>query len=170
LFERFLPDVKRTQRIAAAINPADILSRTGDAARGRALLLETAGVQCKNCHRLEQSGAELGPNLSESVKKLSRAQLLESILQPSKSIDPKYMAYVVETSDGRVVNGLLAEKTDTEVVLKDATNKPVRIPVADVELLAPQSVSLMPELLLKDMTAQQVADMLAYLESLKAGQ
>jgi uncharacterized repeat protein (TIGR03806 family) len=168
LFERFLPDDKRTQRIAAAINPAEILSRAGDAARGRKLLLETAGVQCKNCHRLEQSGTELGPNLSESVKKLSRGQLLESILQPSKSIDPKYMAYVVETSDGRVVNGLLAERNDTEIVLKDAANKPVRIPAAEVELLAPQPISLMPELLLKDMSAQQIADMLAYLESLNS--
>lgn len=167
LFERFLPDNQRTPRIAAVINPRDILARNGDAPRGRKLMLETAGVQCKNCHRLENAGNELGPDLSQSVKKLSKEQLLESILQPSKSIDPKYTAYVVETSDGRVLNGLLTEKTDEEVVLKDASNKQVRIAVSDVELLAPQSISLMPELLLRDMSAQQVADMLAYLESLK---
>jgi uncharacterized repeat protein (TIGR03806 family) len=168
LFERFLPDDQRTPRIAVVINPREVLALRGDASRGRTLVLETAGMQCKNCHRLENAGNELGPDLSQSVKKLTKAQLLESILQPSKSIDPKYTAYVVETTDGRVLNGLMAEKTDEVVVLKDASNKQVRVAMVDVELLAPQSVSLMPELLLRDLTAQQVADMLAYLERLKA--
>ena len=93
--------------------------------------------------------------------------MLESILEPSKLIDPKYVTYLVETKDGRVLSGLLAGRDEKEVVLKDAQNKVLRLPVSDVEQLVTQQQSLMPELLLRDMTAQQVADLLEYLGSLK---
>ena len=59
------------------------------------------------------------------------------------------------------------KKTASEVVLKDNQNKLIRIPANQIEQLVPQRKSLMPELLLRDMTAQQVADLLAYLSSLK---
>ena len=77
------------------------------------------------------------------------------------------MTYLVETTQGSLISGLLVSRTDKEVVLKDAQNKELRIPAEDVELIAPQQKSLMPELLVRDMTAQQVADLLALLHSLK---
>jgi putative heme-binding domain-containing protein len=109
----------------------------------------------------------LGPDLSQIGKKYSRAQLLESILEPSKQIDPKYVTYLVETANGRVVSGLLIEKTDKEVLLKDAQNKEIRIAAGEIELLVPAQKSLMPELLLRDMTAEQVADLIEFLGSLR---
>ena len=92
---------------------------------------------------------------------------MESILEPSKTIDPQFVSHLVETTQGEVLTGLLAERTDEEVVLRQADNKEVRIPVADIERQAPQQKSLMPELLLRDMTAEQVADMLEYLAGLQ---
>jgi hypothetical protein len=59
------------------------------------------------------------------------------------------------------------EQTDEQVVLQDAKNKRQTIPASEVELLVRQRKSLMPELLLRDMTRQEVADLLAYLSSLK---
>jgi putative heme-binding domain-containing protein len=167
LFERFLPDSERQQRLIGAVQPAEILALHGDPERGRRLMIETTGVQCKNCHRLAETGVALGPDLSAVGKKYNRQQLLESILQPSKTIDPKFVAYVVETEDGRVHTGLLAEKSDSHIVIKDARNTPIRIANDEIELLAPQPVSMMPELLLREMSAQEVADLLAYLEGLK---
>lgn len=93
--------------------------------------------------------------------------MLESILEPSKLIEPKYVTHLVETDDGRIVTGLLLSKDDNEVVLKDAQDKVSRIPTKQIEQLVPQRQSLMPDLLFRDMTAQQVADLLAYLGSLK---
>jgi uncharacterized repeat protein (TIGR03806 family) len=167
LFERFVPEEQRVRRLGNTIKPAEILSLAGDAARGRALFTATAGVQCKNCHKAQGVGTELGPDLSAIGKKLNRAQLLESMLEPSRAVDPKYVTYLVETSQGLVYTGLLMEKTEQELLLKDAQNKPVRIPASDVELLAPQAQSLMPELLLRDMTAQEVADLLEFLLELR---
>ena len=69
--------------------------------------------------------------------------------------------------DGQVHTGLLAEKTATEIVLRNVGDKEVRIPAARVEKLAAQKTSIMPEQLLRDLTAEQAADLLEFLASLK---
>ena len=66
-----------------------------------------------------------------------------------------------------LATGLLVKKDANEVILKDAQNREIRIPAEQIEQLVPQRQSMMPELLLRDMTAQQVADLLAYLSALK---
>ena len=167
LFERFLPAEKRIKRLGSVVRSEQILSLPGDPVRGRQVFFETSGVSCKNCHRIQKDGKEVGPDLTMIGKKLTRAQLLESILEPSKLIEPKYVTYLAETDDGRILTGLLLSKDDDEVVLKDAQDKVSRIPTKKIEQLVPQRQSLMPNLLFRDMTAQQVADLLAYLSSLK---
>lgn len=167
LFERFLPAEKRIKRLGSVVRTEQILALSGDSARGRKLFLETANISCKNCHRIQKEGKEVGPELTTIGKKLTRAQLLESILEPSKLIDPKYVTHLAETDDGRILTGLLMSKDDNEVVLKDAQDKVTRIPTKQIEQLVPQRQSLMPDLLFRDMTAQQVADLLEYLGSLK---
>ena len=167
LFERFLPEEQRTKRLGAVVDAARILALPGSISRGKKIFFEAAGVQCRKCHKIGKEGTEVGPDLSEIGKKYGRAELLETILEPSKKIEPKYLTYVVETSEGSIHTGLLVTKTEDEVVLKNAENKLIRLQADDVELLVPQQKSMMPELLLKDMTAEQVADLTAFLVSLK---
>jgi uncharacterized repeat protein (TIGR03806 family) len=167
LFERFLPEEQRTRRLGAAIDPAEILSLGSDIEAGRKIFFEAEGVRCRNCHQIRGQGTSLGPDLSEIGKQNTAAQLLEAMLEPSKKIDPKYLVYVVETEAGRIHTGLLVEKGALEVVLKDEKNALIRIPAGEVARLAPQQKSLMPELLLRDMTAREAADLTAFLHSLK---
>ena len=167
LFEQFLPLEQRVRRLGAVVHPEQILSLAGDAARGRKLFLETAGVTCVNCHRIHRDGKEIGPELTTIGKKLTRAQLLESILDPSKAIDPKYVTGLAETDDGRVLTGILMEKTEQYISLKDVRAEISRIAMPSIEQLVPQQQSLMPDLLAQDLTAQQLADLLEYLSSLK---
>jgi putative heme-binding domain-containing protein len=167
LFEKFLPEEKRVKRLGSAVRPEQILRLAGEAARGRRVFFDTEGVQCKNCHRIQNTGREVGPDLDAIGKKSTPARLLESILEPSKIIDPKYVTYVVETKSGKLFTGLLLKKDAAEVVLKDAEDKQVRVPAGEVERLVGQQASLMPELQVRDLTAQQVADLIAYLGSLK---
>ncbi|MEO2029066.1 MAG: PQQ-dependent sugar dehydrogenase [Fuerstiella sp.] len=167
LFERFLPPEDRIKRLGSVVQANQILSVEGDSARGKQVFFNTSGVSCRNCHRIQKDGKEVGPDLTTIGKKLTPVQLLENILQPSKRIDPKYVTYLVETTNGRLFTGLLVEKTDEAVVLKDAQDKSRRIPLDMIEQLVPQRQSLMPDLLVRDMTAQQVADLVAYLSSLK---
>jgi putative heme-binding domain-containing protein len=167
LFERFIPDEERVKRLGTVIRPDQLLSLKGDVARGRELFFKSAATQCVNCHRVAGTGSTLGPDLSEIGKKYTRAQLLESILEPSKFVDPKYVTYLLETTGGQTYTGLLAEKTDAEVVLRDAADKQIRVPKEKVALLEPQKKSLMPEQLLRDLTAEQAADLIEFLASLK---
>ena len=167
LFERFLSPENRVKRLGSVVQPEQILSLAGDPQRGRQIYFETSGVSCKNCHRIDKDGKEVGPELTTIGKKLTPVQLLESILEPSKLIEPRYVTYLAETSDGRLISGLLVEKNDEEVVFKDAQDKVSHIAIQNIEQLVPQRQSLMPDLQFRDMTAQQVADLLAYLSSLK---
>ncbi|MBC8351509.1 MAG: PQQ-dependent sugar dehydrogenase [Planctomycetes bacterium] len=168
LFERFLPEEQRTKRLGSVIRPEAILAMKGDAERGKAVFFQTSGVQCKSCHKIGGVGTEIGPDLSQIGKKYDRAKILENILQPSKEIDPKYRVHLVQTVSGQVHSGLLINNEPREFVLKDAKGKLISIPSADVEQMAPQQQSMMPDLLLRDLTAEQVADLITYLSLLKA--
>ncbi|MGE3314565.1 MAG: c-type cytochrome, partial [Planctomycetaceae bacterium] len=167
LFERFLPEEQRVKRLGNVIKPESILSLKGDAERGRNLFFNTAGILCKSCHQIKGEGRDIGPDLGLIGKKYNRAQLLETILDPSKVIEEKYVTFVVETTEGKIYTGLLVERTSDSVTLKDNEAKLIKIPTSDIDLIEPQRKSMMPELILRDMTAEQVADLLEYLSGLK---
>ncbi|MFO0966226.1 MAG: PQQ-dependent sugar dehydrogenase [Gemmataceae bacterium] len=168
LFERFVPADQRTKRLGSVIRPEQILAKKGDAARGRELFFKSAGLQCATCHKIDGKGGSLGPDLSDVGKKYSRGQILESILEPSKVIDPKYVTYLVETQDGKVVTGILVEKTEKQVVLRTLPDMEVRLTPDQIATMVPQPKSLMPELLLRDVTLDQARDLLEFLASLTA--
>lgn len=167
LFEKYLPEEQRPKRLGTAVQPSVILGLTGNAEQGRQLFFNTAGVQCRNCHQIQGQGTAIGPELTQIGKKHERAKLLDNLLNPSREIDPKFQVYLAETKDGRVQSGLMVERTEQVVVLKDAKNQLLRLAVSDLEQLTPQQQSLMPDLLLRDLTAQQVSDLLAFLSSLR---
>jgi putative heme-binding domain-containing protein len=149
------------------IDVEPLLSLTGDAARGRQLFAESQAVQCRTCHAVAGVGGGVGPALDRVGAKLDRWQLLESLLDPSKTIAPEYRTWLAVTDDGRSMAGLLVERNETRVSLVDATGNRTDVTTAVIEQLEPLPTSLMPEQLLRDLTAQQAADLLAYLESLR---
>lgn len=167
LFGQFLPVELRPVKLGAVIKPANVLSHSGSISRGRNLFFQEGGAQCANCHRLQGQGRDFGPDLSHIASKYGRAQLLENILEPSKTIDPLFAGIIVETRTGDSYSGILVSKNDRELVLKDATGAEVRIPVAAIARQDAQRLSLMPEGLLANLTAQDAADLLEFLGSLK---
>lgn len=170
LFERFIPESQRTKLLGDIFDTEPLLTLTGDAERGRNLFLNAAGLQCRNCHKVGEDGLSFGADLNQIGKKLQRRELLESLVDPSRKIDPKYVTYLLVRHDGTVATGLLVEKTDREVVLntlKDGKPKELRVMTEDIEELVAQTKSLMPDRQLRDLTAQQAADLLEYLSSLK---
>jgi putative heme-binding domain-containing protein len=162
LFEGYLPSEGRERKLGTNPRPAAILKLKGDAERGRALFWAKE-MQCQNCHRVGDQGTALGPDLSTIGKDRTKDDLLDSLLEPSRRIDPPYVPYLLATKSGRTVTGLLVKKDANEVVLRDAQNQEVRVKTAEVEQLAPGRQSLMPDGLLRDCTAQQAADLLEFL-------
>lgn len=138
-----------------------ILSRgTGDAARGQAHFQKV----CANCHKLHGAGNEVGPDLTGAERK-NRDVLIRNIVDPSSMIREQYLTHVANTTDGRVLNGLLAESTAETITLLDAQNKRATINRADLDELLESPVSLMPEKILDPLTDQQLRDLFAYLQA-----
>jgi putative heme-binding domain-containing protein len=167
LFEKFIPEEQRSKKLGSAISAAEILALSGDANRGREIFFKSSAAACQQCHAVHGFGNTLGPELTKIGKKYERGALLETILDPSKAIAPEFKAYLLETKSGQVYAGFLVEQNDDRVVLKDVKNQTIRVAADEVEVLVPQPKSLMPELVLSQVTAQDAADLLAFLTALK---
>jgi putative heme-binding domain-containing protein len=167
LFERYVPDAQKVKRLGTVIRPESLLAIKGDPARGKDVFFKTAGLQCATCHKVGKDGGQVGPDVSDVGKRLSKRQILESILDPSKDIDAKFAAYLVELDDGRQVTGLIVAKDDKELTVRDPQGKDTKVPLSKVLSQIPSKKSLMPDQLLRDLTAEQAADLLAFLESLR---
>jgi putative membrane-bound dehydrogenase-like protein len=140
---------------------AEVASIQGDAARGKAVFAKT----CSVCHRVEGVGHEVGPDLAALANK-SSAYLLQEILDPNRNVDSRYVEYVAQLKNGRIVNGLLAAETATSVTLRAQEGKEQVLLRTDIDELSSNGKSLMPEGLEKDVGKQQMADLLAYLGGL----
>jgi putative heme-binding domain-containing protein len=166
LFEGYLPQDEKTRKLGSNPRPKSILALAGDAGRGEKLFW-SAEMKCGSCHKIGDKGTPLGPDLTTIGKQRTRADLLESILEPSRRIEPKYAAYVAQTFDGRSLTGLLVKRDEKEVVLRDAENKETVLAAKNVDLLVPSRSSLMPNGQIAGLTAQEAADLLEYLASRK---
>ncbi len=167
LFEGYLPlDDKSGRKLGSSPRPRAILTLPGDSGRGEALFWSSA-LNCGACHKIGDRGTPLGPDLSTIGRLRSRQDLLESLLEPSRRIEPKYAAYMAHTADGRAFTGLLVQRAARAVVLRDGQNKEITLGAKDVQELRPARMSLMPQGQLAGLTAQEAADLLQYLVSRK---
>lgn len=166
LFERFLPENQRVQRLGPEFDAKALLAVQGNIESGRKLFHESS-FNCRTCHQINGQGIKVGPDLSRIGRQRSREQILMSLTDPSSSIEEEYRTYTLITLDGDVFTGMKTAETNSELTLIDAQGKSTSIAQADIDEIQTQPKSLMPESLLNDFTAQQAADLIAYLASLK---
>ena len=162
LFEGYFPIDPQDRRLGSSPRPKTILALKGDAASGEKLFWSEA-VNCGKCHQVVNRGTAVGPNLSAIGTARSREDLLSSLLTPSRRIEPAFATYLVQTTDGRSLSGILVKRDDKVLVIKDSQGKEISIAAADQEEVRPSSASLMPDGQLAGLTAQQAADLLEYL-------
>ena len=167
LFERFIPEEERVKRLGDVIDRASILALSGDAARGRLSSPPTRPPSARPVTRPATLGETVGPDLTKIGAKYNKAGLLEQILEPSKTIDPHSRPTCWRPRTAGSSPAWPSRRPAGGVVLKDAQGKTVRLASGEIERMVPQSRSLMPELLLRDLTAQQVADLLEFLAGLR---
>lgn len=118
---------------------------------------------CSKCHRINGKGHQVGPDLSD-VRNRSKLALLYDILDPNSKVEPRFTAYTVATVDGKVFNGLIVSETEEAVVLRMAEGKEQTIGRGEIEVIRASDVSLMPEGVEKDVTPQNMADLLEFLK------
>ena len=138
----------------------------GNAARGKAVFFSEKAT-CATCHRIADKGTRVGPDLTTIGANRSGRDLLESVVFPSASIVRDFEPYTVVTSDGLILTGLLARETTDTLYIQQQTGDPVAVPRDDIEQIVASTVSIMPSGLEKVITEAELADVIAYLLSLK---
>lgn len=144
---------------------ATLLKLKGNAQTGQALFANEG--TCSKCHIVNGAGTEIGPDLSGIGNKLSTEALFESILFPSAGISHNYENWKLQTTDGNLISGLIISDADAEVQIRDAEGVTHRIKRENIEGLKQQQISLMPADLHKNLTTQQLVDLVHYLKTLK---
>jgi putative heme-binding domain-containing protein len=139
-----------------------VLQLPGVAARGK----EVFKKNCATCHRLEGVGFDLGLPLT-TVGSKGPEYLLVNILDPNLQVLPEYINYVVTTKDGRTFTGMIAAETATSLTLRRAEGQSDTVLRANVDELQSTGLSLMPEGLEKQVSKQEMADLIAYLMSIQ---
>tara|TARA_R110002049_G_scaffold4601_6_gene32859 strand:- start:34591 stop:39018 length:4428 start_codon:yes stop_codon:yes gene_type:complete len=134
-----------------------VLKMKGDPERGRQVFKK----DCSTCHQLDGVGNDIGPNLVSITDKRPES-LLSSILDPSAAVDSKHVMYVALTVDGKALSGILKSESGNSITLINQENKPQTILRSELETLKSTGKSLMPDGFEKQLTHQDLADVMAY--------
>ena len=129
----------------------------GDADAGK----EHFAKRCANCHQLFGEGKKIGPPL-DGYDRGSLSFWLTAIVEPSLEIREGFQSYLVLTTDGRTITGMIAAQDPKTVTLRNAENELSVISRDDIDVLKALPTSLMPEDVLKEMTDKQLRDLFAY--------
>ncbi|MHC4401649.1 MAG: HEAT repeat domain-containing protein, partial [Planctomycetota bacterium] len=118
--------------------------------------------QCAKCHKLQDQGYAVGADLAATTTRTDET-LIADILDPSRQLTAGYQNYTVVTVNGRMFGGVLAGETATSVILRKEEGAEQTILRKDVDQMEASRVSMMPEGLEKEVSPQDVADLIAYL-------
>ncbi|MCU0704990.1 MAG: ThuA domain-containing protein [Fimbriiglobus sp.] len=151
-----LPDPNR-QKVIDEYH--EVLTKKGDVANGKKVFV----AQCAKCHKHSGEGAQIGPDLTGFAVH-PKEEILIHVLDPSRSVEGNYKAYVVRLLDGRTATGLLSAQTRTTVEILDAENKRQTFNRTDLEEEPAESKkSLMPEGFEKQINKADFADLLEFM-------
>ena len=130
-----------------------------DPVAGRLVFQKT----CANCHRLFDTGENVGPEITGSQRK-NFDYMLENLLDPSAAVSKDYQMQVFQTAAGRVITGLVVAESKTAVTIQTVNEKLI-VPADEIESRTRSSVSMMPDGLLRQLSTKQVRDLFSYLSS-----
>jgi putative membrane-bound dehydrogenase-like protein len=146
------------RKVIDAYRPA--LGLPADRLLGKAVFKKV----CATCHRLENEGVEVGPDLLSALRNKTPEGLLTDVLDPSREVDPRYINYVVTDKAGRVFTGMIAAETASSITLRRAEKAEDTILRSQIDTVQATAQSLMPEGLEMQLSRQDLANLIAYLQ------
>jgi putative heme-binding domain-containing protein len=155
------------QNIIAKMSYEDVVKQAsqlpGDAKAG-AQLFKKAG--CIKCHTTAKSEPLKGPFLGDIAARYSRPEIIESILRPNAQIAQGFVTTTVETKDGSEYEGFIVRESGDELEMRNLAGATV-VPLKDIKTRGTRTTSIMPEGLADQMTPEELASLLTYLQSLR---
>jgi putative membrane-bound dehydrogenase-like protein len=149
---------------AAAVDSLLASLPEGEALRGLQVFRSTQ-TACSSCHQIAYVGGQIGPDLSRIGATRTRRELLEAIAFPSNRQEQSYRAEKFALLDGRVISGLVEERNGEQLVIRTGIDQRSSIRADEIDQRLPSELSLMPAGITNALTPQQLADLLAFLES-----
>ena len=151
---------------AAKLKSLEGVVAAGDAASGEDVFFSQRAA-CSACHRVGTRGERIGPELTKIGEVRNRRDLLEAILFPSASLARGYESFHIVTGEGKVHSGLLSRETAASLYLRTTERAEIRVARDEVDEMSPSTTSIMPQGMEKVLTPRELADVIAYLQSLK---
>jgi putative heme-binding domain-containing protein len=162
LVENLKSKVAVSKRADVLADYAPALRLEGRAEEGRKHFQKV----CSVCHKLEGQGHEIGPNLA-AIQNRGAEAILVNVMDPNREVNPQYVNYILQNKAGKSITGLIAAETANSVTLRRQENQQDTVLRDDIETLRSSGLSIMPEGLEKNLDRQAVADLIAYLLSIK---
>lgn len=155
------PPLPTPEEVAALVN--EVLAK-GDAVRGEAIF-RRKDVSCMKCHSVSRAGGQVGPELSAVGGSSPTDYIVNSILNPNLAVKEQYVTKVFELVTGKVLTGVIVDRDEVRVNLRDVNGNLVTIPVADIDDEV-EGPSLMPQGLTKFLTHDEVIDLAKFVGEL----
>lgn len=173
-----LPDLEKAIRASGNINPIgmdmkpeekdqlikDAIEK-GNLRRGREIYRKQE-LLCVTCHRINEIGGLSGPDLSTIGTFMTPPAILDAVLHPTNDIKQGFETVLLTKNDGEIISGLLDRITDKATIIRQANNKLIEIPAAEIAKIDVSPVSLMPTGLTRNLHKDELRDLLAYLMGL----
>jgi len=164
------PAPKAAEKPDDEIHRLILTAKAGDAARGARVY---EALQCNACHgggvTPGREGKFFGPDLAGIAQRLTKPELADALVYPSKRVEDRFKGVEIEFADATPLTGFITDQNAETVTLADR-DQVHRIPRAKIRSINPQSSSLMPDKLLNRLSSDELRDLLAFLEDSNATQ
>ncbi|MDE0819036.1 MAG: c-type cytochrome, partial [Pirellulaceae bacterium] len=150
------------ERLVVIKDYQSALSATGDVSKGKEVFKKV----CSACHRLENVGTRVGADLN-GIRNRGLPAVMLNILDPNREVKPKFLTYVLIDVKGRSTTGMITSENANSITLQKPDGTTTTILRTEIEVLQSTGLSFMPEGLEKQISKQQMADLLSYLNALQ---
>ena len=138
---------------------------SGNPKRG-AEVYKRKSTACMLCHKIENAGGLVGPDLSSIGSYAQPAAILDSILSPSDDIKQGYETSIITLTDNSIVAGVFQRHSDTSTLVRETSNNMIKIPKDDIVKLEKSPISLMPPGLTSKLRKDELIDLMSFLVNL----
>lgn len=138
--------------------------QNGDPARGE-MIFRRDDLSCMKCHAVSKAGGEVGPDLSPVGATSPPDYLIKSILLPNEAVKEAFLTHIVITDEGKIYQGIITDRNDERIILKEATGEQRSIPTASIDEMT-EGPSLMPKGLTRFLTRAELVDLVRFLSEL----
>lgn len=152
-----LPDVSG-ERQSIIDSYMAVLNMEGNSKAG----MEVFRLKCSICHQMGDVGSPIGPNLATLGSR--RAKLLVDIIDPNRDVSPDYLYNTVETLDGENLTGIISAETSNSITLTNSSGDVQTILRSNIKSITNSEFSLMPQGLEEDLSIEEMADLLTFIE------